>query len=46
MTSEVLKPAHIGYHYVFTTEGPQEVKNVLSSYDRSLPTKKEVRRMK
>ena len=43
---DLLKPAHIGYHYVFTTEGPQEVKNVLSSYDRSLPTKKEVRRMK
>ena len=43
---DLLKPAHMGYHYVFTTEGPQEVKNVLSSYVRSLPTKKEVRRMK
>lgn len=43
---ELLSPVGIGYHYVFTTEGPQEVKNVLSSYDRSLPTKKEVRRMK
>lgn len=43
---ELLSPVGIGYHYVFTTEGPQEVKNVLSSYARSLPTKKEVRRMK
>lgn len=42
----LLAPIGIGYHYVFTTEGPQEVKNVLSSYARSLPTKKEVRRMK
>ena len=43
---DLLSPVGIGYHYVFTTEGPQEVKNVLSSYARSLPTKKEIRRMK
>lgn len=42
----LLAPVGIGYHYLFTTEGPQEVKNVLFSYARSLPTKKEVRRMK
>ncbi len=43
---ELLKPAGIGYHYVFTKEGPQEVKVTLVSYARSYPTKKEVRRMK
>ena len=42
----LLKPAGVGYHYIFTKEGPQEVKVTLSSYERSLPTKKEVRRMK
>ena len=43
---ELLAPVGVGYHYIFTQEGPQEVKVTLSSYDRSLPTKKEVRRMK
>jgi putative protease len=43
---DLLSPVGVGYHYVFTQEGPQEVKVTLSSYDRSLPTKKEVRRMK
>ena len=42
----LLAPTGIGYHYLFTKEGPQEVKVTLSSYERSLPTKKEVRRMK
>jgi collagenase-like PrtC family protease len=42
----LLSPVGVGYHYIFTQEGPQEVKVTLSSYDRSLPTKKEVRRMK
>ncbi len=42
----LLAPTGVGYHYVFTKEGPQEVKVTLSSYERSLPTKKEVRRMK
>ena len=42
----LLKPTGVGYHYIFTKEGPQEVKVTLSSYERSLPTKKEVRRMK
>ena len=42
----LLAPAGVGYHYIFTKEGPQEVKVTLSSYERSLPTKKEVRRMK
>ena len=42
---DLLSPVGVGYHYVFTQEGPQEVKVTLSSYDRSLPTKKEVRRI-
>ncbi len=42
----LLKPTGVGYHYIFTKEGPQEVKVTLSSYERSLPTKKEVRRIK
>ena len=43
---DLLAPVGAGYHYIFTQEGPQEVKVTLSSYERSLPTKKEVRRMK
>lgn len=42
----LLTPIGVGYHFIFTQEGPQEVKVTLSSYERSLPTKKEVRRMK
>ena len=43
---ELLKPVGAGYHYIFTKEGPQEVKVTLTSYERAHPTKKEVRRMK
>ena len=43
---ELLKPVGAGYHYIFTKEGPQEVKVTLTSYERAYPTKKEVRRMK
>ncbi len=43
---DLLKPAGVGYHYIFTKEGPQEVKVTLDAYQKGYPTKKEIRRMK
>lgn len=40
------KLGRFGGHFIFTTEGPQEVRYMLSNYEKGLPTKKEVRRIK
>lgn len=33
-------------HYIFSTEGPKECETVLDYYEKGLPTKREVRRIK
>lgn len=43
---ELKKAGTFGRHFIFTTEGPQEVKYTLVNYKNGLPTKKEVRRLK
>lgn len=35
-----------GQHFLFTVEGNQEVRYILDCYQKGLPTKKEIRRMK
>lgn len=44
--TELKKAGAFGRHFIFTVEGPQEVKYVISNYEKGLPTKKEVRRLK
>ncbi len=44
--AELAKAGKIGRHFIFTVEGPQEVRYVISNYEKGLPTKKEIRRIK
>ena len=44
---KLLKEAGIyNEHYIFSTEGPKECETVLNYYQKGLPTKREVRRIK
>ncbi|MBO4355844.1 MAG: hypothetical protein J5850_03200 [Clostridia bacterium] len=44
--SEMKRAMPFGMHFIFTTEGPQEVKYIINNYKKGLPTKKEIRRIK
>lgn len=44
--AELKRAGTFGRHFIFTIEGPQEVKYTLVNYKKGLPTKKEVRRLK
>ncbi len=44
--NELNKLGACGQHFLFTTEGAQEVRYILECYRKGLPTKKELRRMK
>ena len=43
---ELAKAGKFGRHFIFTVEGPQEVRYVIANYAKGLPTKKEIRRIK
>ena len=43
---ELKKAMPFGMHFIFTTEGPQEVRYIINNYKKGLPTKKEIRRIR